>query len=195
MWHNDKIVIKEMVDESCLQAVKQLLAVLQIPVKQLYPGLVILRSALTAQEMQNLTARLAAQGYHPEPDKTAQMVLAVKALVATVYGGTFPFTAGFLFGPWAQEQLGEDYPHAARLFAATTGMTPENYILHYRIEKIKEWLVYTDDSVAAIAARLGFKHAVQLSAQLKAYTGLNTAYFRKIRHDKALLRARSSSGT
>ena len=52
------------------------------------------------------------------------------------------------------------------------------------IEKVKELLVYTEQSLSQIAKALGYQKPTELSEQLMTYTGLTSAHFKQIRKNK-----------
>jgi AraC-like DNA-binding protein len=65
----------------------------------------------------------------------------------------------------------------------------EKYIIDYRINKIKELLVYTDNTLADIAFALGFSSVSHLSKQFKSHTGLNPSYFKEIKTNKDITKS------
>ncbi len=66
----------------------------------------------------------------------------------------------------------------SKLFTAQVGVTPQQLILHTRIEKAKELLRYTDLSVGEIAQTVGFTDPLYFSRAFKRYTGSAPTAFR-----------------
>jgi AraC-like DNA-binding protein len=81
--------------------------------------------------------------------------------------------------------LQKDYDVVSDAFIATEKKTIEQYIIQFRINKIKEYLVYTDLTLADIAFRLNFSSVAHLSAQFKQQTGLTPSFFKNIRRQKS----------
>ncbi|MBC9935017.1 helix-turn-helix domain-containing protein [Chitinophaga qingshengii] len=112
------------------------------------------------------------------------ITLAVKQLAEKIYGGDFVFPENFSLPELLSQSLRLEYATVCQAFLATEDITLEKYIENLCIEKTKEWLVYTDDTLPQIAAKLGFHNARQLSAHFKAITGLNPGYFKEIRKSR-----------
>jgi AraC-like DNA-binding protein len=68
------------------------------------------------------------------------------------------------------------------------GITIEKYIIHQKIEKVKELLVYDEANLNEIAFQLGYSSVAHLSSQFKKVTGLTPSHFKKLGgvHRKAL---------
>ena len=62
--------------------------------------------------------------------------------------------------------------HFARLFKASTGVSPHRYVIQRRIERAKLLLSTTQWSLAAIAHAVGFAHESHLALHFKRLTGL-----------------------
>ncbi|NML40176.1 helix-turn-helix domain-containing protein [Chitinophaga sp. G-6-1-13] len=117
------------------------------------------------------------------------ITMAVKQLTEKIYGGDFVFPEHFNLPQQVSQSLQLDYATVCQAFLAIENITLEKYIENLRTEKIKEWLVYTDDSLQQMAAKLGFHSARQLSAHFKAATGLNPGYFKEIRKSRQSIQA------
>lgn len=117
------------------------------------------------------------------------ITLAVKQLTAKIYGGDFVFPENFNLPQEVSRSLQLDYATVCQAFLTIENITLEKYIENLRTEKTKEWLVYTDDSLQQIAAKLGFHNGRQLSAHFKAATGLNPGYFKEIRKSRQSIQA------
>ncbi|WP_367399863.1 helix-turn-helix domain-containing protein [Paenibacillus sp. 1781tsa1] len=58
------------------------------------------------------------------------------------------------------------------------GMTPMEYLLHYRIEQAKKLLLQTSWSVARIAEEIGFNHVSYFSSCFSKKEGISPSNFR-----------------
>jgi AraC family transcriptional regulator len=75
------------------------------------------------------------------------------------------------------ELLGMSQFHFSHLFKQAIGIAPYQYLLQQRIERAKQLLKQTDQSVMAIAFLCGFNSHSHLSKQFRQATGLTpTAY-------------------
>lgn len=68
--------------------------------------------------------------------------------------------------------------HLGRLVKKRTGYTPYEYLLHYRIMKSKELLLYTDYGMKEIAKKTGFCSASNYIHQFKATESVTPEKFR-----------------
>jgi AraC-like DNA-binding protein len=68
------------------------------------------------------------------------------------------------------------------------GITIEQYILTQKIEKVKELLIYGEQTLSEISLRMGYSSTAHLSSQFKKLTGLTPTQFKQIgvRNRKAL---------
>jgi|ERR1044072_5421077 AraC-like DNA-binding protein len=180
------IHIKGMVCQRCISSVKEALEALELEVLHIDLGMVTISSNKTP-DRQLISQKLEELGFSLLEDKQQLLVESIKALVATVYSGEFDFPEAFRFSKYAAEQLHKSYEILSSAFSAAESTTLEKYIIAYRIEKVKELLVYTPTTLADISFRLGFSSEAHLSRQFKAQTGLNSSYFIKLRKEKAQL--------
>lgn len=93
------------------------------------------------------------------------------------------------FSVLISDQLNRDYDSMSSLFSSLTGGTLEKFIIARKIEKVKEFLVYTDQSLSDIAYALGYNNPAYLSNQLKKHTGFTSSHFKRIRRDKIAVMA------
>ena len=68
--------------------------------------------------------------------------------------------------------------HFARLFKASTGFAPHQYVIGRRIERAKLFLSTTNWSLTAIAHAVGFAHESHLALHFKRLTGLLPSSYR-----------------
>lgn len=76
--------------------------------------------------------------------------------------------------------------HLNTIFKAATGTTIMRYIEEFKLEKAREWLEQTGDSVQEIAFRLGFYDAYHFSRTFKKETGLSPSQYRADRRDAGM---------
>lgn len=175
--------IKGMVCERCIASVKEVLADLQLADITAELGEVSFK-AKTAVEESVIAERLKPLGFELLLDKPGKLVREIKALVDEVYSGSFEFPYNFRFFAFAAEQLKTNHEAISEAFTTVENSTLERYIIDYRINKIKELLVYTDKTLSDIAFVLGFSSVAHLSKQFKDNTGVSPSYFRQAKLSK-----------
>jgi len=68
--------------------------------------------------------------------------------------------------------------HFARLFKASTGLPPHQYVIARRIERAKQLLRDDDLSLAQVAARVGFWDQGHFTRHFKRLVGVTPKHFR-----------------
>jgi len=74
--------------------------------------------------------------------------------------------------------MGHSYDHLARVFRSTYGVTPLQYLNAQRMERAKNLLRDTNQSVAAIARQLGFRDVVYFNRLFRKLGGTTPGRFR-----------------
>jgi AraC family transcriptional regulator len=187
MQQVQKVSIKGMVCERCISSVKQVLENMGLQLTDVSLGQVSFSVAGDAPDISAIDEKLKPFGFNVLVDKRLKLVKDVKALVEEVYSGDFDFSERFRFSEFIGERLKKDYDTIATVFTAQENTTIEKYIIDYRVEKVKEFLVYTVQTLADISFRLGFSSVAHLSRQFKTVTGFNPSHFRSIRSNKQLI--------
>jgi len=176
--HSHKYFIKGMVCERCIRIVKEIAEDSGVQATEINLGEIVLEASLEEIDEIKLHAKLKSFGFILLKDKKTQQVQQIKKLVAEVYSGNFDFPNSFRFSELAVDRIGKNYESISKLFSRSEGLTLEKFIIQYRIQKIKELLVYTDNSLSHISIVLGFSSVAHLSRQFKTQTGFNPSYFR-----------------
>ena len=173
-----------MVCNRCLMTVKtELQEMGYTPVKLLLGEVSYISNE--AQNPAALEERLTSLGFSLLEDKNVKTTKEVKKLLEKVYSGDFDFPDHFRFPNFIKQQFKKDYDAISDAFIATEKKTIEQYIIDLRINKIKEYLVYTNLTLADIAFKLNFNSIAHLSAQFKQQTGLTPSFFKNIKRQKS----------
>lgn len=184
MQQLSKLFIKGMVCNRCVMVVQDTLNELGHQSVQVQLGEIVLQNNFHI-DTALLEDKLAVHGFSVLEDPQARTVNEIKELVAEVYSGNFDFPEKFRFANFLQTRLGRAYGPARDIFIAKEKQSLEQYIIDHRINKVKEFLVYSNLTLADIAFRLNFTSVAHLSTQFKQQTGLTPSYFKTIRNQKA----------
>lgn len=179
------VFIKGMVCNRCITTVTQELRQLGIELDEVNLGEVKFAINAPFTDHDVLNKKLAPLGFSVLENKRTKLVREVKQIAAEVYSGEFDFPHHFRFSDLLAQKLEKDYDFISQQFSAEEGTTIEKFIIDYRIEKIKEMLVYTSLSLADISFQLGFSSVAHLSRQFKQQTGLNPSHFKTMRHSRS----------
>lgn len=181
-----KLHIKNMVCQRCIMAVEQALQDQTLPFRHVQLGEVDFGDAaldLASPNYIAFTQRLHELGFDVLNNKQSQLIESIKRLcIQTIQQNPqdkHPLSKRI------SEHLHLDYSHLSQIFSSVEGKTIEQYFIAQRIEKVKELLVYDEESLGEIAYQLGFSSVAHLSAQFKKVTGMTPSYFRSLKDGTA----------
>lgn len=173
-----------MVCQRCIDTVKQELRDIGLEPDAVFLGEVAFTASTSLTDIDVIEERLKPAGFSLLRDKKTQWVTHIKRMVEEVYNGDFDFPYNFRFSALVAEKLNGDYDILSQAFSTAEGKTLEKYIIEYRIEKVKELLVYSTQTLADISFRLGFSSVAHLSRQFKEVTGINASHFIALRKQR-----------
>lgn len=132
----------------------------------------------TSSQYHDLNHALIALGFEILNSKQSQTIEAIKriCLQEITQHGTEKST----LSQRISDHMHADYSHLSQIFSSVEGFTIEQYFITQRIEKVKELLVYNEQSLNEIAYDLGFSSIAHLSGQFKKVTGMTPSYFRSL---------------
>lgn len=184
MEQQSKLLIKGMVCNRCVMVVNEALEEMGQYPEHVALGEITMLAGDNIIDKEKLEQRLAAHGFSLLEDPKTKTVNEIKSLVAEVYSGDFDFPEKFRFSNLLNTRLDKGYETARDIFIAMENKTLEQYIIEFRINKVKEFLVYSTLTLADIAFRLNFNSVAHLSTQFKQQTGLTASYFREVKKQK-----------
>jgi AraC-like DNA-binding protein len=77
------------------------------------------------------------------------------------------------------QHLNYDYSFLSKTFSEEEGITIEQYIIHQRIEKVKELLAYGQLTLSEIAWQMGYSSVAALSSQFKKVVGITPSAYKQ----------------
>lgn len=77
------------------------------------------------------------------------------------------------------QNIGMSYSSLSKLFSKHEHTTIEKYIIHQKVEKVKELLEYGEMNLSEIASALGYSSVHHLSSQFKSVTGISASEYKK----------------
>jgi AraC family transcriptional regulator len=185
MDQQSKLFIKGMVCNRCVSVVGEALNELGHREVKVSLGEIANLNENYPIDTAKLEGKLAIHGFSILEDQNLRIVNEVKALVAEVYSGEFEFPEKFRFANLLATRFFKGYDKTRDVFIAMEQKSLEQYIIEFRINKVKEFLVYSSSTLADIAYRLNFTSVAHLSSQFKQQTGLTPSFFKGIQNQKA----------
>ncbi|WP_317125284.1 helix-turn-helix domain-containing protein [Flavisolibacter nicotianae] len=175
--------IKNMVCDRCIMVVRQQLDALNLDYKNVQLGQVELRSEPTLQQVESLRANLGATGFELLDDKKARIVERIKNVIVSLVHRDQE-EMNLKLSAILEDKLQLDYHYLTTLFSSVEGVTIERYAILQRIERVKELLMYDEESLSGIAFEMGYSSVQHLSQQFKKITGLTPSQFRQLKENR-----------
>lgn len=179
MHNASSFYIKGMVCQRCIDVVSKEFNTIGLAPVQISLGKVTIAAPPAEIHYQMIQDQLKSLGFDLLEDNKLKTARDVKQLVAKVYSGNYDFPYNFRFSDLIQKEIHRDYDGISSLFSIVEHKTLERYIIDYRIEKVKEFLVYSSATLADIAFKLNFSSVAHLSRQFKQVTGINPSQFKQ----------------
>ncbi len=176
--------IKNMVCDRCIKAVQEEIEGLGFTIRSIELGEVELDEEISDSDNVRISKVLAENGFELISDHKSWIINRIKTLIIE-YIHHDKETPGYLnFSDFLSSELHHDYSYLSHLFSMVEGKTIEKYMIHQRIEKVKELLVYNELTLNEISYKLGYSSVAHLSRQFKEVTGLTPSHYRKVREEK-----------
>ena len=173
------LYIKNMVCPRCITSVEDILKKNNLKAKHIRLGEVELVKAPGEWQLKKFSQELLDTGFELLDDQKSQQIEEVKnLLIQKVQTGDVE--EHFSLTRFIGEKVFKDYSSVSKLFSEVEGITLEQFFNLQKIEKVKEWLMYKEQTVSQIAFNLGYSSTQHLSSQFKKLTGMTPSQFKHI---------------
>ena len=176
--------IKNMVCNRCIKVVADELTKLGYSVKSIELGEVQLMESLDENDTNKIRKVLTENGFELIDDRKSQMINRIKTLIIEFIHYDRKKPEHVNLSDFLANELSHDYSYLSNLFSSVEGITIEKYLIHQKIEKVKELLVYDELTLNEISIQLGYSSVQHLSNQFKKITGLTPSHFKTIKISK-----------
>jgi len=176
-----------MVCPRCIKVVKEELIKIGLKVKNVELGEATIETNNKPVNFDEVRNILETNGFELLDDKQGILVEKIKTLVIEKIQATQPGEIEkFNFSKYLSENLNVTYQYLSHLFSSLEDTTIEKYIIHQKIEKVKELLVYDELTLSEIAFNLGYSSVQHLSSQFKKVTGFTPSHYKSLKHKKRI---------
>jgi AraC-like DNA-binding protein len=169
-----------MLSDRCKTIVSQEMKKLDLHCGIVHLGEVETASRLSGEERELLKVALMKSGLELMDDSVARLMDKIKTILKEMVCNAAERQKEN-FSNYLSEKTGSNYAYLSNLFSEVTGMTIEHYIITYKIELVKEYLLYDECSLSEISHKLNYSSSAHLSSQFKKMTGLTPSYFKKLK--------------
>ena len=173
-----------MVSIRCKNVVRAELDKLEVHYKRVDLGEVETKEDLTNKQLNQLKYALMKHGLELMDDKKAILIEKIKNIIIEMIHYSEDEQIKTNFSDYLITKLDYDYTYLSNIFAETTGITIEHYIINHKIERVKELLLYDELSLDDIAFKLNYSSTAHLCKQFKKVTGLTPTFFKNLKHKR-----------
>jgi AraC-like DNA-binding protein len=169
--------------ESCKIVVKDALEELGIPLVKIELGEIETRGEVSDNDKIKLNTKIKAAGLELIEKKQGVLIEKIKkAMIDYVYNSEEGRKINF--STYLSEELGHSYTYLANFFSEIEATTIEQYIISLKTERIKELIIFGEDTFSEIAHKLNYSSAAHLSTQFKKTTGLTPSHFKALKEKR-----------
>ena len=172
-----------MVTLRCIIVVRDALEKLEIQYSEVNLGEVVLKENISDTQLAQIKSMLLSVDLELLEDKKAILVEQIKTLIIKlIYHSDEPLVKNL--SVYLSYQLHYDYTYMSNLFSNQLGVTIEKFYICHKIERVKELLLYKEQSLTDIAYKLHYSSVAHLSTQFKKVTGFSPTHFRQSNGNK-----------
>jgi AraC-like DNA-binding protein len=88
------------------------------------------------------------------------------------------------YSEYLSQKLGYDYTYLANVFSEACGSPIQQFIIHHKIEKVKELMFYNELNISEISYKLNYSSVAHLSNQFKKITGFPPSAYKGVTHPR-----------
>jgi len=179
-----KIYVKNMACESCVLFVKETLEELGIPAVKVELGEIETTHDVSDDEKKQLDKKIRKVGLELLEKKQGILIEKIKKIIIDyVYKDDRP---NIRFSVLLSQDLNYSYTYLANFFSEIEAITIEQYIIALKIERIKELIIFGEDTFSEIAHKLNYSSNAHLSSQFKKATGLTPSHFKALKEKRRI---------
>ncbi|MGM0478924.1 MAG: helix-turn-helix domain-containing protein [Bacteroidota bacterium] len=173
------LYVKYMVSHRCKMMVKAELKKLHLHAMVVDLGKIEILEDITAKKREQLKINLKKSGLELMDDQDSLLVENIKtAINERIQDADEELKTNY--SDYLGKKMDRDYTYLATIFSDVKGITIQQFIIHSKIEKVKELILYEQLSLTEIAARMCYSSVGHLSNQFKKITGHTPTFYKDI---------------
>ncbi len=180
-----KIYVKNMACESCKIVVKDALEELDISLVKVELGEIETKEDVSDDEKRELNSKIQKAGLELLEKKQGVLIEKIrKVIINYVYNSDEKPSINF--SVLLSQELNQNYTYLANFFSEVEATTIEQYIIALKTERIKELIIFGEDTLSEIAYKLHYSSVAHLSKQFKKVTGLTPSHFKALKEKRRI---------
>ena len=175
---NIELHIRNMVCPRCITVVSDTLRELGYEIEEVELGRLVIKGERDF-DRSLIDEKLREHGFGLIENKNQQLVEKTKTLLIQYVQALEEQEEAPKLSDYLSEKLHQNYSSVSSAFSESEETTIEKYLIHLKIERVKELLSYEELTLSEIAWKLNYSSVQYLSNQFKKITGETVSSFRK----------------
>lgn len=171
--------------ESCKVVVKDALEELDIAAVKIELGEIETKEDVSDDEKKQLNNKIKKVGLELLEKKQGVLVEKIRqCMIDYVYNSDEK--PNIKFSVLLSKELNHSYTYLANFFSEVEATTIEQFIIALKIERVKELIIFGEDTFSEIAYKLHYSSVAHLSSQFKKVTGLTPSHFKALKEKRRI---------
>lgn len=180
-----KIFVKNMACQSCIFVVKSALEELEISTVRVKLGEIETKEAISDDEKRKLNSKIKKAGLELLENKQGILIEKIREVIINhVYKSDEK--PNIKFSVLLSTELNHSYTYLSNIFSEIESISIEQFIIALKIERVKELIIFGEDTFSEIAHKLHYSSVAHLSTQFKKVTGLTPSHFKSLKQKRRL---------
>lgn len=168
-----------MVCDRCIMTVREVLEDLSHEVNSVTLGKARVSDDLDKDQLTRIDKQLKEKGFELIKEKNQALIEQIKAQLIEYLKYIEEEEHPQKLSEYLSEHLHRNYSYLSNSFSSQENLTIEQYLIHLKIERVKELLTYEEMTLSEIAWELNYSSVQYLSNQFKKVTGETVSSFQK----------------
>lgn len=180
-----KIYVKNMACVSCKVVVTDALQTLKIPFYKVELGEIDTHQDVSEDDKAVLNKYLKKAGLELLEKKQGILIERIRQIMID-YVYSSDGKPDLKFSVLLRKELNLSYTYLANFYSEVESTTIEQFMISLKIERVKELLIFGEDTISEIAYKLNYSSAAHLSTQFKKVTGLTPTHFKNLKERRRI---------
>jgi AraC-like DNA-binding protein len=180
-----KIYVRNMACESCKILVRDALDELGITPIKVELGEIETKEDVSDDEKKNLNGQIKKAGMELLEKKQGVLIEKIKKFIID-YVNNPDDKQNLNFSDLLSQKLDYSYTYLSNSFSEVEATTIQQYLTALKIERIKELIIFGEDTLTEIAYKLNYSSVAHLSSQFKKVTGLTPSHFKALKEKRRI---------
>ncbi len=171
--------------ESCKILVRDALDELGITPIKVELGEIETKEDVSDDEKKNLNSQIKKAGMELLEKKQGVLIEKIKKFIID-YVNNPDDKQNLNFSDLLSQKLDYSYTYLSNSFSEVEATTIQQYLTALKIERIKELIIFGEDTLTEIAYKLNYSSVAHLSSQFKKVTGLSPSHFKALKEKRRI---------